>query len=136
MRLNGELLSCREEEEEEMDSLNCSVGGVGFPQSQNLVVGYALTSKKKKSFLQPKLLGLARYIMNPMPKFQCFCSIHFCHYMLVFYLQAFSTFVSLLSHFLIWVAKFFGPVLLFHLFVLFYGKKRWLVQWWWWGWGI
>ncbi|KAF3434531.1 hypothetical protein FNV43_RR21616 [Rhamnella rubrinervis] len=59
MRLNGENLSGREEEEE-MDSLNYSVGGVGFPQSQNLIVGYALTSKKKKSFLQPKLVGLAR----------------------------------------------------------------------------
>ncbi|KAB1208602.1 Inositol-tetrakisphosphate 1-kinase 2 [Morella rubra] len=45
MRLNGEI----EEEEEEKK-----------PQSQKLVVGYALTSKKKKSFLQPKLLCLAR----------------------------------------------------------------------------
>jgi len=30
--------------------------------SRELVVGYALTSKKAKSFLQPKLRGLARYL--------------------------------------------------------------------------
>jgi inositol-1,3,4-trisphosphate 5/6-kinase/inositol-tetrakisphosphate 1-kinase len=29
--------------------------------ARELVVGYALTSKKAKSFLQPKLRGLARY---------------------------------------------------------------------------
>ncbi|KAJ4716095.1 Inositol-tetrakisphosphate 1-kinase [Melia azedarach] len=49
MRLNGEI-SDHEEEEEECGSL----------QPQKLVVGYALTSKKKKSFLQPKLEVLAR----------------------------------------------------------------------------
>lgn len=33
----------------------------GFPQPMKVVVvGYALTSKKTKSFLQPKLEGLAR----------------------------------------------------------------------------
>lgn len=31
-----------------------------FQQTQRLVVGYALTSKKKKSFLQPKIEILAR----------------------------------------------------------------------------
>ena len=30
--------------------------------ARELVVGYALTSKKAKSFLQPKLRGLARYL--------------------------------------------------------------------------
>lgn len=30
-------------------------------RARELVVGYALTSKKAKSFLQPKLRGLARY---------------------------------------------------------------------------
>lgn len=30
-------------------------------QQKKLVIGYALTSKKKKSFLQPKLEVLARY---------------------------------------------------------------------------
>lgn len=30
-------------------------------QQKKLVIGYALTSKKKKSFLQPKLELLARY---------------------------------------------------------------------------
>lgn len=29
--------------------------------AREVVVGYALTSKKAKSFLQPKLRGLARY---------------------------------------------------------------------------
>lgn len=36
---------------------------VGFPNNTHkrlVVVGYALTSKKTKSFLQPKLEGLAR----------------------------------------------------------------------------
>jgi inositol-1,3,4-trisphosphate 5/6-kinase/inositol-tetrakisphosphate 1-kinase len=32
--------------------------------ARELVVGYALTSKKAKSFLQPKLRGLARYWRN------------------------------------------------------------------------
>ncbi|KAL6964158.1 Inositol-tetrakisphosphate 1-kinase 3 [Sarracenia purpurea var. burkii] len=60
MRLNGEISDIDEEEREvEVNSLACSIG-VGLPPPQNLVVGYALTSKKKASFLQPKLLGLAR----------------------------------------------------------------------------
>lgn len=57
MRLNGEIHGENEEDEEEQSYL---VRGVGFNHSQKLVVGYALTSKKKKSFLQPKLLALAR----------------------------------------------------------------------------
>lgn len=64
MRLNGENPIINEEEEESKDrdvnSQSYSMPGVGFFQSQKLVVGYALTSKKKKSFLQPKLVGLAR----------------------------------------------------------------------------
>lgn len=36
------------------------VGGIP-PPMKVVVVGYALTSKKVKSFLQPKLEGLARY---------------------------------------------------------------------------
>lgn len=59
MRLNGEIHGENEEDEEEQSYL---VRGVGFNHSQKLVVGYALTSKKKKSFLQPKLLALARYV--------------------------------------------------------------------------
>nr|DAD41614.1 TPA_asm: hypothetical protein HUJ06_015937 [Nelumbo nucifera] len=60
MRFNGEI-SNRNEEEKENDriSQSCSIG-LGFPHPQKLVVGYALTSKKTKSFLQPKLEGLAR----------------------------------------------------------------------------
>ncbi|XP_008785699.1 inositol-tetrakisphosphate 1-kinase 1-like isoform X2 [Phoenix dactylifera] len=54
MRLNGEI-SYRNEEENEMGS----VLPPPLPQLK-LVVGYALTSKKVKSFLQPKLEGLAR----------------------------------------------------------------------------
>lgn len=64
MRLNGEIEE-DEEEEKVAKSLNSQTysTGIGFPQlqSQNLVVGYALTSKKKKSFLQPKLIRLAWY---------------------------------------------------------------------------
>ena len=42
--------------------LGFSCGGIRMEgeQTQKLVVGYALTSKKKKSFLQPKLEVLAR----------------------------------------------------------------------------
>lgn len=49
MRLNGEIHGENGEDEEEQNY-----------HPQKLVVGYALTSKKKKSFLQPKLLALAR----------------------------------------------------------------------------
>jgi hypothetical protein len=34
---------------------------VPAPPAREVVVGYALTTKKAKSFLQPKLRGLARY---------------------------------------------------------------------------
>lgn len=57
MRLNGEI-SHKEEEEDEEEKES------GVLQSGRLVVGYALTSKKKKSFLQPKLEILARYIFT------------------------------------------------------------------------
>ncbi|XP_059446115.1 inositol-tetrakisphosphate 1-kinase 4-like [Corylus avellana] len=63
MRLNGEI-GGEEEEKKVAECLNSQAysigGGFSQPQSQKLVVGYALTSKKKKSFLQPKLLCLAR----------------------------------------------------------------------------
>lgn len=52
---DGEIV-CRNEDEREneRDSIPAA------PPPQKLVVGYALTSKKVKSFLQPKLEGLAR----------------------------------------------------------------------------
>ncbi|KAK7280231.1 hypothetical protein RJT34_25293 [Clitoria ternatea] len=50
MRLNGEISSGGEEEEEETTTFS----------GQKVVVGYALTSKKKKSFLQPTFTTLAR----------------------------------------------------------------------------
>ncbi|XP_052199308.1 inositol-tetrakisphosphate 1-kinase 3-like [Diospyros lotus] len=60
MRLNGEIDEDDERREAEIDSLALSVG-VGFRTlPHKLVVGYALTSKKKTSFLQPKLVALAR----------------------------------------------------------------------------
>uniref|UniRef100_A0A5B7AW60 Inositol-tetrakisphosphate 1-kinase n=2 Tax=Davidia involucrata TaxID=16924 RepID=A0A5B7AW60_DAVIN len=61
MRLEEEIsYKSEEESEEEMVSQAYSIGR-GFPQSVKVVVvGYALTSKKIKSFLQPKLEGLAR----------------------------------------------------------------------------
>lgn len=51
-----------EEEEEEEEREMEMVAAHGSPQQQMklMVVGYALTSKKTKSFLQPKLVGLAR----------------------------------------------------------------------------
>lgn len=68
MRLNGELPPCYdgraegEENGENERELN-SIVSVGISQPPKLVVGYALTSKKKKSFLQPKLVVLARYVV-------------------------------------------------------------------------
>ncbi|KDP44556.1 hypothetical protein JCGZ_16389 [Jatropha curcas] len=54
MRINGEISHI--EEEEEMQTLSLAIR-----QPEKLVVvGYALTSKKKKSFLQPKLEVVAR----------------------------------------------------------------------------
>ncbi|KAM7514457.1 hypothetical protein LguiA_004040 [Lonicera macranthoides] len=64
MRLkeDNNMKEVEREEEEMMDSpTTISIGGGGLPQNMNVVVvGYALTSKKIKSFLQPKLEGLAR----------------------------------------------------------------------------
>ncbi|KAM7479087.1 hypothetical protein LguiA_027300 [Lonicera macranthoides] len=61
MKLNEELSETEDEEERENGLTTYSIGELGFQQSTHkVVVGYALTSKKKKSFLQPKLLGLAR----------------------------------------------------------------------------
>lgn len=66
--LYGEEGKEREEVEEEGlisgHEERCCVGVGGFPHHHNnnrlVVVGYALTSKKTKSFLQPKFEGLAR----------------------------------------------------------------------------
>lgn len=67
MRLDGEVSNGNDEGEERESEMKTSQSystsnsvGVGFPQPHKLVVGYALTLKKKKSFLQPKLEGLAR----------------------------------------------------------------------------
>ncbi|KAJ9175071.1 hypothetical protein P3X46_013655 [Hevea brasiliensis] len=56
MRINGEITPQEEEEKGEAKTVRLSI-----QQPRKLVVvGYALTSKKKKSFLQPKLEVLAR----------------------------------------------------------------------------
>ncbi|XP_016568959.1 inositol-tetrakisphosphate 1-kinase 3 isoform X1 [Capsicum annuum] len=71
MRMRGEIVGYKremedEEEEdystEEMNHREKEMVGGGVPQSKKfvVVVGYALTSKKVMSFLQPKLEGLAR----------------------------------------------------------------------------
>uniref|UniRef100_A0A2N9IPM0 Inositol-tetrakisphosphate 1-kinase n=1 Tax=Fagus sylvatica TaxID=28930 RepID=A0A2N9IPM0_FAGSY len=70
MRLMEEI-TCRNkederEEEEEVENIHhqqqwcTTLGPVPLPGFPSVVVGYALTSKKTKSFLQPKLEGLAR----------------------------------------------------------------------------
>ena len=60
MRLKEETEYEEQKREESMVAQKYSIGG-GFPQpTKAVVVGYALTSKKTKSFLQPKLEGLAR----------------------------------------------------------------------------
>ncbi|XP_024958027.2 inositol-tetrakisphosphate 1-kinase 3 isoform X5 [Citrus sinensis] len=68
MRLNGEI-SHKEDEEDEEEKQS------GVLQPERLVVGYALTSKKKKSFLQPKLEILARYILTHTNKGISFVAI-------------------------------------------------------------
>ena len=63
MRLEGENLVPRGAEENRevvAETAPFQVERPLFQQTQKLVVGYALTSKKKKSFLQPKLVFMAR----------------------------------------------------------------------------
>ncbi|GLT63792.1 hypothetical protein SLA2020_363280 [Shorea laevis] len=75
MRLNGEISGWEEEENRESEN-----NMQAFPQQQKLVVGYALTLKKKKSFLQPKFERLARYLLEYPFLFRfmcCFDSIYF-----------------------------------------------------------
>ncbi|OWM80586.1 hypothetical protein CDL15_Pgr006616 [Punica granatum] len=57
-----EKISPQQMGEETFEGRNARALGLGFPIQQRklVVVGYALTSKKTKSFLQPKLEGLAR----------------------------------------------------------------------------
>ncbi|XP_010455233.1 PREDICTED: inositol-tetrakisphosphate 1-kinase 3-like isoform X1 [Camelina sativa] len=56
----GREMETAEHEREEISSPPCSLVIEEFPLKRSIVVGYALTSKKIKSFLQPKLEGLAR----------------------------------------------------------------------------
>lgn len=61
MRLDGEIKEFDDKEEKEMISVSDSDSlsiDLGF--SQQVVVGYALTTKKKQSFMQPKLELIAR----------------------------------------------------------------------------
>ncbi|KAL3812299.1 hypothetical protein ACJIZ3_013567 [Penstemon smallii] len=63
MRMRGEIAKNKEEEEKEVRNEEKKMVAV-MPRKYSskvvVVVGYALTSKKIKSFLQPKLEGLAR----------------------------------------------------------------------------
>ncbi|KAJ4823012.1 Inositol-tetrakisphosphate 1-kinase 3 [Turnera subulata] len=59
MRIKGEIFPQEEEMEEEKEEGKSSPLSLQQPQKV-VVVGYALTPKKKKSFLQPKLEVLAR----------------------------------------------------------------------------
>ncbi|WOL03062.1 inositol-tetrakisphosphate 1-kinase 3 [Canna indica] len=58
MRLNGEISYLLSEEEKENERV--SLMSLSPPPQHRLIVGYALTSKKVKSFFQPKLERLAR----------------------------------------------------------------------------
>ncbi|XP_021892368.1 inositol-tetrakisphosphate 1-kinase 3-like [Carica papaya] len=64
MRVIGEMGNKEKDEEEKGRdaelNIQSSADSVGSPLQQELIVGYALTSKKKKSFMQPTLEGLAR----------------------------------------------------------------------------
>lgn len=70
MRLNGEISHKEEEDDEEKT-------GSANSLPQKLVVGYALTSKKKSSFLQPKFESLARYVFYRLV-FMQISVLHFC----------------------------------------------------------
>lgn len=67
MRMNGEVSVRHADDDEDDDGEEREAGelslighvGISTPATR-LVVGYALTSKKKKSFLQPELLTLAQ----------------------------------------------------------------------------
>lgn len=68
--MGGEIAYSKEAEKEEVEEEKMvaaqrkytatSVGGGFPPATKEVVVGYALTSKKVKSFLQPKFERLAR----------------------------------------------------------------------------
>lgn len=61
MKLNGPIsYSCLDDGKEEEETQASEIS----PAAARIVVGYALTSKKKKSFLKPKLIRLARYSFN------------------------------------------------------------------------
>ena len=62
MRLKEEFSHNDDDEEAEPKTMSlCSIGALQQQQKNVVVVvGYALTSKKVKSFLQPKFEGLAR----------------------------------------------------------------------------
>ncbi|KAF6142169.1 hypothetical protein GIB67_037087 [Kingdonia uniflora] len=62
MKLNGEISLCEDHEQDETQSENNLIELSTLQQHPQklFVVGYALTSKKTKSFLQPKLESLAR----------------------------------------------------------------------------
>ncbi|GLT72540.1 hypothetical protein SLA2020_444660 [Shorea laevis] len=76
MRLNGEISDWEEEEEEENRESENNMQA--FPQQQKLVVGYALTLKKKKSFLQPNFERLARYLLEYLFLFPVYICIDVC----------------------------------------------------------
>ncbi|KAL8541635.1 hypothetical protein ACS0TY_002777 [Phlomoides rotata] len=57
MKLNGPISNSRVDDEKEEEEIQASETSPGMA---SIVVGYALTSKKKKSFLKPKFIRLAR----------------------------------------------------------------------------
>ena len=64
-------LKCRSEGKEDgQKKLSHASASDGDNRNTKVVVGYALTSKKVKSFLKPKLEVLARYPSKPSVSFQ------------------------------------------------------------------
>lgn len=75
MKLNGPISnSCVDGEKEEEEILASETS----PEMSAIVVGYALTSKKKKSFLKPKFIRLARYSFDAP---STFCYLPLCLWM-------------------------------------------------------
>ncbi|CDO97310.1 unnamed protein product [Coffea canephora] len=78
MRLNGEISIANVDDDDDGDGerKENELGLIRSPTPTapptRLVVGYALTSKKRQSFLQPKLLALARYRILPVHYFRLY----------------------------------------------------------------
>lgn len=69
MKLDGPISNSCVDDEKEEEEIQASETS---PDMAGIVVGYALTSKKKKSFLKPKFIHLARYSFDAPTLLLCY----------------------------------------------------------------